>query len=807
MSWEDYFRAVEANDLTRAFDALVSVGALPLMIGADDKGKYKDPGVNGKGWGVSTIEQRRKRLVDSIAKGRKVGLGCQPIGYVVIDIDTPDKDRNLIDTATEETRAIVFAGNMPPTLTIGTQGGRHLWFIAPKSLIEFWGDKGKQEIKLPSGGAAEIFLGIATKQTQVAVPPSDGKAIEVEMEPVMLPDWAVDSIIFHLLPPKKSIFPAAVRNVASGSDEEDWYRRHTEKIVDGIARALHPERHKKFRNGAFVLAGYATGIGCHHLREWATSRVREAHKYAKPEVSPLVLGMTPETAWTIGSRESLLPNWIIRKQKGMPYSKESVEEAHDLAAAEQVDPIVREDPDLVSFSNPHKLARDWIAAQSIEQVIYWQGEFWQWSMGRYESIPDEEMDSRLSRWIDGVFATAAKDQFFQTQDPKERAKIRVKSVTPGVVESVRKAIASLTTKEVREIDAMPAWILPRDDWDVRDVVCMRNAIINPRLGGIETLTPNLFSRYRTDYDWINDAAKPKRWLEFLRGIWPDEKDCIEALQMWFGYVLTQDTRMQKILLLIGPPRSGKGTISRIITAMVGTGNVASPSLGDLAQPFGLARCIGRPLAIIPDARIGNRIDQAVIVERLLSISGEDRVAIDRKYRESWEGRLPTRLMICSNELPRLQDTTGALPNRYIVLPMTKSFLGSEDRELESDILKELPGIVTWAIDGFQKLAKAGRFTQPESGKVRLKVLEELCSPIVAFVSDHYLVTGSDKDRIPADNIQANWKQWCEETGHFPGSVHRFVKDLTDAYPAVSKKKIRSTDSVTWGYVGIEKKSD
>ena len=93
--------------------------------------------------------------------------------------------------------------------------------------------------------------------------------------------------------------------------------------------------------------------------------------------------------------------------------------------------------------------------------------------------------------------------------------------------------------------------------------------------------------------------------------------------------------------------------------LIGTANVAGPALAAFAQQFGLWALVGKPLAIIHDARLGGRSDQAVIVERLLSITGEDALTIDRKMIEPWTGKLPTRLMMLTNELPRLQDSSGA----------------------------------------------------------------------------------------------------------------------------------------------------
>jgi len=70
------------------------------------------------------------------------------------------------------------------------------------------------------------------------------------------------------------------------------------------------------------------------------------------------------------------------------------------------------------------------------------------------------------------------------------------------------------------------------------------------------------------------------------------------------------------------------------------------------------RVVGKRVAIISDARLGGRADQHAIAERLLSITGEDTITVDRKFREAWTRRLQTRFLILSNELPRLPDASG-----------------------------------------------------------------------------------------------------------------------------------------------------
>ena len=62
-------------------------------------------------------------------------------------------------------------------------------------------------------------------------------------------------------------------------------------------------------------------------------------------------------------------------------------------------------------------------------------------------------------------------------------------------------------------------------------------------------------------------------------------------------------------------------------------------MSSLSKNFGLSPLIGKPLAVISDARLGGG-DQRDALERLLSISGEDTITIDRKHRDLWTGTLP-----------------------------------------------------------------------------------------------------------------------------------------------------------------------
>ena len=268
--------------------------------------------------------------------------------------------------------------------------------------------------------------------------------------------------------------------------------------------------------------------------------------------------------------------------------------------------------------------------------------------------------------------------------------------------------------------------------------------------------------------------------------------------------LTPDTSQQKAFALFGPRRSGKGTIARILVAILGAHNCAAPTLAGLGTNFGLAPLIGKRVAVISDARLSRRVDQHAIAERILSITGEDAITIDRKYKPAWTGQLQARFLILSNELFRLADASGALASRFILLMLTKSFYGQEDRKLTGKLMTELPGILNWAIAGWARLERRGHFQQPASAQEAVEQLEDLASPIGAFVRECCDIGAAHS--IPVDSLFLAWKIWCLEQGReHPGTKASFGRDLKAAQPGLKVTQPREEGQQRRHYQGIRLK--
>ena len=226
MSWESYFEACKNNDIYAAFGAMSSIGLLPVVNGEDKHGKIKRPmAKKEEAWQKITTSEWHDRLVGYLQNGVPVGIGCKPTGHVVFDIDPHEKDTKNLPTAWKESAQFLFgSGDWPETLIVRTQGGAHVWFVVPDSILAAWDRSGKKAIELPSGGKLEIFVGLPDAGSQVACAPSDGKTIALAKIPLMLPETAEHAILQAISRPERPK-PEPIKTQASVSSDFEWIRQ------------------------------------------------------------------------------------------------------------------------------------------------------------------------------------------------------------------------------------------------------------------------------------------------------------------------------------------------------------------------------------------------------------------------------------------------------------------------------------------------------------------------------------------------------------------------------------------------------
>ena len=432
------------------------------------------------------------------------------------------------------------------------------------------------------------------------------------------------------------------------------------------------------------------------------------------------------------------------------------------------------------------------ASEEGYKLVHYADDFFVYEGTHYEVIEEQTIRSQLYTFLDKC-KKSGKEGTLASFNP-----------APATVSAALDAIKSLVHLQNHANTKPPIWLASyaNSKPDASKLVSLQNGIFHLEDSILIPHSQGFFTQNALPFDYDPAAVSPV-WEQFLQSLWPEDQDSIDTLQEMFGYILSGDTKQQKFFNLIGPRRSGKGTINKVLVSLLGQHNTVAPELGELCDAFGLQPWLGKLLASYTDARPPER-GRSAVVSQLLRIVGGDTITVNRKNKESWNGYLPTRIVVYSNEVLQLTENSNALTGRMIVLKMTRSFFNKEDTDLSHKLEQELSGVFNWAMDGLKRrVARGGHFLQPASGKEYLDLMSEIGNPIGSFIDD-ILVIGNG-GTVPKDDVFACYKRWAIHRSIPPGTELAFKRRFLAAIQEhdVRSEIVRSGENRTHVYIGIK----
>ena len=443
-------------------------------------------------------------------------------------------------------------------------------------------------------------------------------------------------------------------------------------------------------------------------------------------------------------------------------------------------------------SKPLDVAANILAEQALPPILYWRGT-WHVYLDHHWRIADAtELEDLLYACLERATWVEHTAKGPQTRDW---------SPNSARVREVLRALQSRRT--LAAAAAAPTWLDDRPGGAPR-LAPARDCLIDPATGRAHPRSHNFFSTSFIDAKIGSASKPPKRWLRFLDQLWGEDAESIALLQEWLGYVISGDTRRHKGMLMVGPTRSGKGTVLHIAEALVGgDAGAFGASMSSFSGDFGLEPAEGRSLLTMGDLR-GSGREAAAAAQKLLEIIGGDRVYVNRKGRKALTAELGCRVMVATNSMPRLYDDAAVIEGRFVILRMTRSFAGGEDINLLPKLLTELGGIARWALEGYRRLEQAGRFTAPASDAEDRLELRQNSAPITEFLTDACRVTTDPSAETPRQDVWSAYLTWCGEAGAAPMEQRAFAPALAGAgHPAHRPKGVSDgTVRGKWRYRGL-----
>lgn len=356
----------------------------------------------------------------------------------------------------------------------------------------------------------------------------------------------------------------------------------------------------------------------------------------------------------------------------------------------------------------------------------------------------------------------------------------------------------------------PCWIDREEGTnypDPRDFLAFPNGLYHVPTRKFIASMPNLFTLYGMRFEY--DAAatiEGTRWFKFLGELFPDDAESVSRLQEIMGYLLSGRTGMEKLFLLLGVKRAGKGTIGRVLESMhsaaVGTSVRAMTSGNFALQPL-----LNKKIAVVGDARGGSNPGRLTdLVEDLLMISGGDHVSVARKNKTTIDDKpMDVNFLIMSNEMPILSEASGALAERFEVIRFEQTFADRPDIHLKEELTRELAAVFNWAMDGLERFDRQGeRFTRSARAEEEQEDIRTAGSPKLRFAADEL---DFDKDgwTLSKDLFWA-WRVWADQHGEAVGSDVHFSRDMKTVFGSQWGARTRRTDTRSgkflWGRDGV-----
>lgn len=375
---------------------------------------------------------------------------------------------------------------------------------------------------------------------------------------------------------------------------------------------------------------------------------------------------------------------------------------------------------------------------------------------------------------------------------------------------VREACDSIGFDYATKINAL--WLsiktecTPKDSvkFDQHPIVALPNCALE--LGDTIPMewSPEHYTTRRLAIPYDADATCPEweamldRMLESPKRTEKDRKSVARFLQQWVGINFVgpaaklKNRALRNAIICDGPSYSGKSTFSKVVRELYGKDRIVSVSIDDLNQQFGKAALLTAQAIITDEGANTETKGDAKIIKAL--VTGEP-MYVDRKFQSPIANfEFDGAVLFTTNTLPSFADETNAIYNRLLVVRMERVFSPEEAAKTfdKKDVMQflhdkeEFPGILNWALVGFNEAWHKSKFDLPKELTEAAKMFRMRNDALFGFLHE-----GLEPDKsmlVPANVMTALFVEYALENYHtkMPAkkAVNSLVRNVREVYPNV-----------------------
>lgn len=298
----------------------------------------------------------------------------------------------------------------------------------------------------------------------------------------------------------------------------------------------------------------------------------------------------------------------------------------------------------------------------------------------------------------------------------------------------------------------------------------RNGMYDPMAGIMHGHDPKYFSINQIPHEYDSNAEYRGTVAEqFFTGLIPDEQDR-EMFFAYAGYCMTADTSLQKFLIVLGIPGSGKSTAINVVVNAVGEDNISCITLQDLNERFTPTELLGKLLNACADLP-KKALEQVDAIKR---ITGEDLVKGEYKGGKVFAFRSYAKLIFSANEMPvNLDEKSEAFYRRLLAIEVKEK--GVKIKGLKEGLKYSMPGFIRECVLALSRMYVIGRDIDSPNSKKLVHEFHRESDSVQAFLDD--CVDRKPGERIERGLLHKQYEAYCWNNEWASLNSRSFYKNL------------------------------
>lgn len=428
------------------------------------------------------------------------------------------------------------------------------------------------------------------------------------------------------------------------------------------------------------------------------------------------------------------------------------------------------------------------------------GEWW-----RFDGVWRPDAVSDFGREVMNLaehYDSAAKKQWKVVMNPKtvqEGKLTEAKSLHKAFISRAKSLRGSSRRTSVMRTAVVgeESMAMSGEEWDkYPTLLAAQNGYVDLETGKLYPPDPKMYIRQRSPYPYVGLHARDPFFSDMVFKLLCGSHGLMSYVRKVIGYAATGLLTHKEFYAAFGPlGNNGKSMFFNAICDVMGdyaatlrTELLLEGKMLNNEDPFWIA-LRNKRMAVASEAKKGSKFS----MDRIKLVTGSDATVVRGLYEAPTEIRMPCKLFLHTNYIPRAHGGDHAFMDRIRIIPFTARFVNDEKmvnfekhiymgkpmNVIESQLKKAGPAILSYVVNGARMYLNGMDLTPPEEVLKYTREYIEDADIIGEFVKMRCILGENKKNQVKP--LYSAFKAFCAQETDKPEKAipafGSFVSDL------------------------------